>query len=86
MLEFSEEALDQVAIAVEEGAEGEALSSITLCRDVGEAAVAFDPCADSIAVIGLVSQESAAGWYDIKQRYSLAAIAGLSFRQMQADR
>ena len=36
VLQLGEEALDQVAIAVEEGAEGEALSSITLCRDVGE--------------------------------------------------
>lgn len=41
VFKFSEESFDQVAIAVEEGAEGEALAAIALCRDVGEAAMAL---------------------------------------------
>lgn len=86
MLEFSEEALDQVAIAVEEGAEGEALLAVGLWRDVGEAAARLDLVADGVAVIGLVGEENAAFRHDLEQRIGLLAIARLSFGEVQLDR
>jgi hypothetical protein len=49
MFDFSEEALDQIAVAVQEGAEGEAFRAIGFGGDVGETAARFDRPADGVA-------------------------------------
>lgn len=82
MFEFSEEALDQIAVSVEILAEREALLAIALQRDIGEAILCFDMVAYSIAVIGLIAQEYAAFRDGIQQRFGLSTVTGLTFRQM----
>lgn len=86
VFEFSEEALDHVAISVEEGAEGEALPAVALCGDVGEAALRLDTLADGIAVIGFVSEEDAPFRHCGHQRVGLSAITGLSFGEVNPNR
>src|SRR5690606_3161683 len=86
VFEFSEEAFDQVAIAVEEWAEGEALSAVSLGGDVGEASLCRDLRANGVAVIGLVGEEGAAFRHGAEQRIGLSAIARLPFGQVQLDR
>lgn len=86
MFDFSEEAFDQVAVAVEERAEGKALFAIALERDVGEAALRLDLVADGVAVIGLVGEKDAAFRYGVEQRIGFLPIARLALGEMQLDR
>lgn len=86
MLEFSEEAFDQVALAVEELAEGEVLPAIALGGCIGEANPSCDLPADGIAVVGFVGKKDAAFRHGAEQRLGLLAIARLRFGQVQMDR
>lgn len=65
MPELSEEALDQVAIAVKEAAKG-IITAIAFRRDVGETAIVFNTCADGVAALGRLGMKGAALRYGIK--------------------
>lgn len=61
MFEFSEEAFDQVTVSVKEDAEGKAFAATTLRRDVGEAKMGLDACANGIAVVSFVGFDRSGG-------------------------
>jgi hypothetical protein len=60
VLGLSEEALDRFAYAAERRRKVRSLFAVGLGRDVGDCALAFDQIADSIAVIGRVSEHNGA--------------------------
>ena len=67
VLELSEEALDQVAIAVEEGAEGGAGLPVPFGRNVGEGAGCGGPGPQCVAVIALVGQQHASRFQPVQK-------------------
>src|SRR3546814_15185356 len=58
MLEFVEEALDQVAVSIEERAERRSPDALGHGRDIGESALVGDGGAQLVGVIGAVGQQN----------------------------
>ena len=63
MLDLVEEPLDEVAIAVEEGAESRDVDASRHGFDVGPGAALRQALAERIAIIGPVGQQDPYGWY-----------------------
>ena len=85
MLNAVEEPLDQVALSVEPGREGELLLSVGARRDVGPGVPAGGGIADSVAVIALVGQQRGALRQGLQQNLGLAGVVNLTSGQAQRD-
>ena len=86
MLQLGEEALDEVAFAVEPLAEAGLPSPIALRRDVGRCSLLLDQLADMVGVIGLVCQHDRARAEVIEQRIGDLPVMRLSGGQAEPDR
>ena len=85
MLELVEEALDEVAISKQEGAEGGNAHAARHGFDVGPGAAAFHLCAQSVAVIGSIRQKDLATG-DVGQHVGGAlTVMGLAGRELEED-
>lgn len=85
MLDAVEEALDQVALAVEPAREGKALLAVGSRRDVGPGLLVGGGFADSVAVVALVRQQSGTFGHDIEQGFGFLAVVDLTASQAQRD-
>ena len=86
MLQFAEEALDEVAFPVEVLAEARLASSIGLGRAVRCGTLAFDQGADAIGIIGLVGDEDRAGAQAIEQPVGCGRVMGVACGETEPDR
>ena len=86
VLEFAEEALDQIALAVEHLAEAGFPFAVGLRRDVGHRALRLDQIADSIGVISLVGQNDGAWIKAIEQAERSGSVMRLPRCQAEPDR
>jgi hypothetical protein len=86
VLQFAEEALDEVAFSVERLAEAGLASAIGLGRNVRCGALAFDQGADAIGIIGLVGDEDRAGPQAIEQRVGRRCVMGVACSETEPDR
>lgn len=86
MLQLREEALDQVALAVEALAEAGFPAPVALRRDVGRGALVLDQLADAIGVIGFVGQHDGARAEMVEQGIGDLAVVRLPCGQAELDR
>jgi len=77
MLEFVEEAFDEIAIAVEERAEGRDAFSVWHGFDAGPCAACRQSSAHGIAVVGAVSKQDAAFTKTVEHVIGGPAVVGL---------
>ena len=68
VLQLGEEALDQIAVAVEPLAEAGLPASVALGRDVRRGALILDQLADAIGIVGFVRQHDGARAEMVEQR------------------
>lgn len=85
VLQFGEEALDQVALAIEPLAEAGLPAPIALGRDVWSCAPILDQVADAISVIGLIGQHDSARTEVIEQVIGDLPIMRLACCQAKPD-
>src|SRR5262249_20523716 len=85
MLEFAEEALDQIAIAVEEGAEGRDPHATSHGLDVGPCTVAGDVLAEGVAVVGAIGQEDLARPEARQHVLGALAVMGLTLAELERN-
>lgn len=86
VLQFGEEPLDQVALAVEPLAEAWLPLSVALGRDVGRSALILYQFADAVGIIGLVRQHDGARAKMIEQRVRNLSVVCLPSCQAEPDR
>ncbi len=86
VLEFVEEALDEVALAVERGIDRALGLAIPLCRDVGPGAVVGDEFDDGFGVIAPVGDGVARGREAVDQRRHGGLVGRLAGGQQEAQR
>ena len=86
VLEFAEEALDEVSFAIKPLREAELFFAITFGGNVGGRALGLDVVADAVGVVGLVGQDDDARREFVEQSFSELAIMGLPRRQADPDR
>src|SRR5579863_5719515 len=86
MLELVEEPLDEVAIAIEERAEGWDVDAPRHWFDVGPSPALGQAVAEGIAVISAVGQQGLAGTKTIKQIDCAPAVMGLARSELERDR
>src|SRR5262249_15802530 len=85
MLEFAEEALDQIAIAVEEGAEGRDPHATGHRLDVGPSTVTGHVLAQGVAVVGAIGQEDLARPGARPQVLGALAVRGLALAELECN-
>ncbi len=86
MFELAEEALDEVALAVERLAEAGLPAPVGLGRDVGRCALLLDQCTDTVGVIGLVGENDGARTEAVEQAIGDLAVVRLPGGQAEPDR
>lgn len=86
MLQLGEEALDQIALAVEALAEAGFPAPIAFRRDVGRGALILDQLADTVGIVGLVGQHDRARTKMVEQGVDDLAVVGLPSGQTESDR
>lgn len=86
MLQLGEEALDEVALAVEPLTEARLPAPVALGRDVGRGALILDQLADAVGVVGLVGQHDGARAEAVKQRVGDLPVVRLPGGQAEPDR
>lgn len=86
VFEFVEEALDEVAASIEEGAEGENDLLVAHGFDAGPGATLGETGAHGVAVIGAVGQQDIALAKPVQHVGGRAPVMGLSFCQLEHDR
>jgi hypothetical protein len=86
VLQFAEEALDEVAFSVERLAEAGLASAIGLGRNVRFGALAFDQGADAIGIIGFVGDKDRAGAQAIEQRVGGRCVVGVACGEAEPNR
>ena len=86
IFEFVEEALDEVALLVEPGAEADRTFAIGLGRDVGPAAALADHRAQPVGVIGLVAEHHLALAHTVEQLGRCLDVVVVAGRDDQLDR
>lgn len=86
MFELAEEALDEVAFAVERLAEAGLPFAVGFGRDVGHRALRLDQIADAVGIISLVGQNDGARIETIKQAERGGTVMGLTRCQADPDR
>lgn len=86
VFELAEEALDQVAFAVEPFGKARLPLSVNLGRNVGRGALLLDQRAEAISVVSLVGQHDRAGAEMVEQLVSDLAVMRLASGQPKPDR
>lgn len=86
VLQLGEEALDQIALAVEPCAEVRLCPAIGLWWDIGERALLAERRPDAVSIVSLVRQNDCSGTNMIEQIFSSLAVMALSGGQTQPDR
>lgn len=86
VLQLREEALDQVALAVEVLAEAGFTAPVALGRDVGRGALVLDQLTDAIGVVGLIRQHNGSRDEMVEQRVGDLPVMRLPCRQAEPDR
>src|SRR5450631_358108 len=86
VLEFAEEAFDEVAVAIEEGAERRAAFAAGHRLDVGPCAARGHLEAQGITVVGAIGEQHVAAAERIEHVGGAPAIVCLSGRQLERDR
>ena len=86
VLELAEEALDQVALAIEDLAEAGLPFAIGFGRNVRHRALRLDQVADAVGVIGFVGQDNGAGIEAIQQPIRRRSVMRLTCCQAEPDR
>jgi hypothetical protein len=86
VLELVEEALDEVALAIEALGEAGLPPSVSFGGDVGRRALFLDVRANAVGVVGLVGQDNDAGSEAVEQLVGDLAVVRLSSRQADPDR
>ena len=85
MLQLREEALDQVALAVESLAEARLPAPVALRRDIGRGTLLLDQIADAVGVIGLVGQHDGARAEMVEQSVGDLPVVRLPCRQTEPN-
>ena len=85
MFELAEEALDEVAFAVERGVDGALDFAVRAGRNVGLAAAALDEFDDRPRVVAAVGDKRAAGREAFDNRGRQGFVGSLPWRQNQAN-
>ena len=86
LLDAIEEALDEVALAVDPSTEGEGALADRARRDVRSGIAAGDEGADAVRVISFVGDDGRSGRDGVEQLGRHRRVAGLSGRQLEAHR
>lgn len=86
MLELVEEPLDEVAVAIEERAEGRDVDAPRHGFDVGPSATLRQAFTKRIAVIGAIGQQGLAGTETVEQIACALAVMGLALGELERDR
>ena len=86
VLQLGEEALDQVALAIEPLAEARLPLAVALGRDVGRGTLLLDQLPDTVGVIGLVGQHNGARGEVVEQPVRNLAVMRLPGGQAEPDR
>jgi hypothetical protein len=86
VLQLREEALDQVALAVETLAEAGFPAPVALARDVGRGALVLDQLADAIGVVGLIRQHDGSRDEMVEQCVGDLPVMRLACCQCKPDR
>jgi hypothetical protein len=86
VLELAEEALDQIAFAVEHLAEARFPFAIGFGRDVGNRALRLDQVSYAIGVISFVGEDDGSRIETVKQAERCRSVVGLTRRQTEPDR
>jgi hypothetical protein len=85
VLKLAEEALDEVALAVERLAEAGFPFAVGFGRDVGDRALGFDQRADAIGVVGFVAEDDGARREPVKQAMRGGSVVRLACGQAKPD-
>jgi len=86
VLELAEEALNEVALAIEPFGEAELFFAVAFGGDVWGCTLLLNMVADAVGVVGLVGQDNDARGQPVEQLFRDLAIMGLSGRQADPDR
>ncbi len=86
MLELAEEALDQIALAIDRRIDGALDFAVATGRDVGLAASAPDQVDDRLSIVAAVGDESARRRQAAQQPRANRLVGGLARRDDKADR
>lgn len=86
VFELAEEALDEVAISVEEAAEGRDVPAVWHRLDVGPGAAGRQIGSEGVAVVGTVGEQDLAVGEGGEHIGGTPAVMGLAFAQLQRDR
>lgn len=85
MLELAEEALDEVALAVERRVDGPLNLAVPRCRDVGLAARLAHQIDDRLGIIAAVGDKRSCGRQAAEQVWADRLVGGLPCRDDEAD-
>ena len=86
MLELAEEALDEIALAVEARIDRPLELAVALGRDVGLSAALTDQIDQVLPVIAAIGNDNGGGRKPFKQAGRGSLIGSLSWRESKADR
>src|SRR6185437_8889932 len=86
MLDLVEEPLDEIAIAIKEGAEGRIVDAARHGLDVGPGAAGSEGLAQSVTVIGAVSEQDLARADAVEHVGGAPAVMSLTFGELERDR
>lgn len=86
VLQFGEEPLDEVAVAVEALAEAGLPSAVAFRRDVGRGALFLDQLTDTVGIIRLVREHDGARAKVVEQRIGDLPVVCLPGGQAEPDR
>ena len=86
VLQLGEEALDQVALAIEALAEAGLPLAVAFGRDVGRGALVLDQFSDAVSVVGFVGQHDGARTKMVKQPVGDLPVVCLPCGQAEPDR
>ena len=86
MLQLGEEALDEVALAVEPLAEAGLPAAVAPRRDVGRSALILDQFTDAVSVVSLVGQHDGMRAEVVEQRVGDLSVVRLPGGQAEPDR
>ena len=85
VFEFVEEALDEVAPAIEAGIDRALRFAVALCRDVGNGAVCGQEFEDGVGIVTAVGNGIAGGLEAVDQGRDGGLVGGLAWREQQPD-
>jgi len=86
MLEFIEEALDEITPFVEALAEGRQIGSIGHKSDIGARALCSEALAQGVGIVGSVTQKHIAATERAHHVLGAASVMGLAFGDLQENR